>query len=184
MKFGALSFAAVAVSFLVSALPANAGTISCGGAVQVTLNTSTTATCNAFGDGNNLDGVNDPLNQLGYVTLDTNSTVGLIPLTISLGNSGSFAFTALSSYTNYVLGLQTSPSAPKPDYFSFNLPSGVVSGTYSINDTGTVAIGAVLYGLAAQVAPVPGPVVGAGLPGILMVLAGVIGWRRRRVAVV
>lgn len=32
----------------------------------------------------------------------------------------------------------------------------------------------------AVVAAVPGPVVGAGLPGIVMALAGLIAWRRRR----
>lgn len=31
-------------------------------------------------------------------------------------------------------------------------------------------------------APVPGPVVGAGLPGLLMALAGFVAWRRRRTA--
>ena len=31
-----------------------------------------------------------------------------------------------------------------------------------------------------SVTPVPGPVVGAGIPGILMAIAGFIGWRRRR----
>jgi len=30
------------------------------------------------------------------------------------------------------------------------------------------------------VAPVPGPIVGAGLPALLMAIAGFIGWRRSR----
>jgi len=33
------------------------------------------------------------------------------------------------------------------------------------------------------VAPVPGPIVGAGLPALLMAIAGFIGWRRSRRAI-
>jgi hypothetical protein len=35
-------------------------------------------------------------------------------------------------------------------------------------------------GVAVNAAPVPGPVVGAGLPGLLMTLGGFVAWRRRR----
>jgi hypothetical protein len=173
--------AGLSLAVMALASEARAATVSCGGDVMVTLTTSTAGTCNAVGNGDNLNGVNDPVNVAGYLTLDTTSTSGLIPLAFTLGNSGTFSFVASALYTDYVLGIQTTAPAPKPDYFSFNLPNGVVSGNYSINHTGTSATGAVLYGhLVTSASPVPGPIVGAGLPGVIMALGGLLVWRRRR----
>jgi hypothetical protein len=175
--------AGFSLALLATVSAANAATVSCGGDVKVTLTTSTPGTCNSIGNGNNLNGVNDPVNTAGYLTLDTTSTSGLVALAFTLGNSGAFSFVASSLYTDYVLGIQTSQSDPKPDYFAFNLPNGVVSGSYSINDADTRATRAVLYGHSAiSASPVPGPIVGAGLPGLVMALGGLIAWRRRRIA--
>lgn len=162
----------------------NAATVDCGSPVTVTLTTSAAGTCIDTGNGNSLNGNNDPINKAGYLTLDTTSSSGLVALAISLGNSGSFSFLASSLYTDYVLGIQTSAAAPKPDYFVLGLPAGVVSGSYSINNSDTRATGAVLYGhlAAAPAAPVPGPAVGAGLPGLLLALGTFIAWRRRAMA--
>lgn len=173
--------AGFAVALLASVSAANAGTISCGSPTAVTVNSSPTASCYTTGNGNNVTGNNDPVNQAGYVTLDTTTTIGLLTLTFSLANSGQFSFTASALYTDYLLGIQTTEASPKPDYFVFSLPSGVTSGTYSINNTGTLATGAVLYGhLALAASPVPGPVVGAGLPGLVMALGGLVILSRRR----
>jgi hypothetical protein len=162
---------------------ANAATVNCGSPVTVTLTVSTAGTCIETGNGNSLDGNNDPINQAGYVTLDTTSTSGLVTLAFTLGNSGSFSFLASALYTDYVLGIQTTAASPKPDYFVLSLPAGVVSGTYSINDSGTSATGAVLYGhLATRAEPVPGPALGAGLPGLLLALGAFFAWRRRAMA--
>lgn len=169
--------AVFAIALLASA--ANAGTISCGTPTAVTVNSTPTASCYTTGNGDNLNGNNDPVNQAGFITLDTTTTSGLVELVFSLGNSGSFSFLASALYTDYLLGIQTTTGSAKPDYFVFNLPTGVTSGSYSINDTGTSATRAVLYGhLAAS--PVPGPIVGAGLPGMLMAFAGFFVWRRSR----
>jgi hypothetical protein len=47
------------------------------------------------------------------------------------------------------------------------------------NGNGNVEAGITITQVAS---PVPGPVVGAGLPGLVMALGGLIAWRRRRIA--
>jgi hypothetical protein len=76
-----------------------------------------------------------------------------------------------------------------PTFFSF---SNLLSGTYQLaiegdvtgRNGGFLGGGFVGYGgtIAVVASPVPGPIVGAGLPGMVMALGGLIAWRRRRMA--
>jgi hypothetical protein len=169
------------------ATAAEAGSITCppSATVTVTLTTGTTSSCYLFGNGNHLTGVSatDVVIQAGYTLLDVNSptvpnTAGIDDGALSI-SGGSFSFIALAGYTNYVLGIQTSSFPPTPDYFSFMLPAGVTSGTYAINFSGS---GAGLERGVLYAQPVPGPVVGAGLPGAILAFGGLLGWMRRRKA--
>ncbi|UPJ53260.1 FxDxF family PEP-CTERM protein [Bradyrhizobium sp. 200] len=79
-----------------------------------------------------------------------------------------------------------------PGSFSFgNLIAGgyqlVITGDVTGRNGGFLGGGLAGYGglfttTTVQAAPVPGPIVGAGLPGLVMALGGLIAWRRRRMA--
>jgi hypothetical protein len=170
------------------ATAAEAGSITCppSANVTLTLTTSTTSTCFASGNGNHLTGQTsglsaDAIVPLGYTILDLSNAAGIddtLGVTPSTATTGSFSFALLAGYTNYIFGIQTSSSNPTPDYFTFALPAGVVSGTYTINVN--VAGTANLERGALYAQPVPGPIVGAGLPGAVLAFGGLLGWVRRR----
>jgi hypothetical protein len=182
-------FHLIALAF-VSALfvsPAGAATVQCGTATDyVSITTDIAAVCGGSGTGGNLNGINDPVNALGYTTLDITPTGGIIPLTISTGGtSGSFSFGPTTGYEHFVLGFQTSNDQPNPDWFYFFLADTITSGTWSVVDAvgGPAGLAvlerAILYGQVAEVvvAPVPLP---AALVLFGTALAGFFGFSRLR----
>jgi hypothetical protein len=106
-------------------------------AVTVTTNTGAAA-CLVFGTGN-IDGNNDPINHLGYVTLDTSddATTGALPGSLTVtplpsGRSGSFSISA-PGYTNWVVAFKSGEGTLDPDWAAFVLPAGGFSGSWSIS---------------------------------------------------
>jgi hypothetical protein len=131
-----------------------------------------TAVCLAY-DAGNINGNNDAINQLGYVTIDKSDdgTSGIAPDALSStgsltsGLSGDFSFTAPAGYTNFVIAFKSGQGQLDPDWAAFILPNGVTSGDWSIS--GNQALSHV--NLYAQVVPVPAAVwlFGTGLLSLI-----------------
>lgn len=121
-------------------------TVSCPGTAattdrEFTLTTDPGATCLAWGAGN-INGNNDAVNVLGYVTLDkSDDTVsGVLPgvLTATPPESGLFgtfsiAPTAATQYSNFVIAFKSGQGQFDPDWAAFVLPAGVLSGSWAIS---------------------------------------------------
>lgn len=103
----------------------------------------------------------------------------------------SFLDISIASVTLSGSSLSTALVDSTPGVFSFSL---LVGGTYQLVVSGLVTKGKGFDDIlplpvgyagsltvnATTAQPVPGPLAGAGLPGVVMVLGGLMAWRRRR----
>jgi hypothetical protein len=173
-------FLAIASLSALLSVTSNAATVSCGDSdSSITLTTSIAGVCHDTGNGNSLNGVNDPVNLAGWLTLDTTLIAGVVPLTFSGTTSGAFSFTPNSLYEHYLIGFQTDTPNPKPDWFVIALAETITSGTWQLLAGTSPVTRAILYGQVAEVvvAPVPLP---AALVLFGSALAGFLGFSRLR----
>jgi hypothetical protein len=190
--YSALRTAVVAAAVMFGS-SAFAATVSCPNSVVTTdrefgLTTDpVAASCLASGSGN-INGNNDFINQLGYVSIDKTGNddafVGVDGEITITGNSNSGHFTLAlpAGYQNFVLVLKSGNGQLDPDWVAFLLAPGTTEGDWTISDQGLSH--AILYG---QLSTENEKVSENPIPGALWlfgtVIAGGAGysrWRKKR----
>ena len=179
---GYLAAAAVAAAMTTS----QAYAVSCGSPVAFTLNsTSGAATCVTTGNGTFSGGQNVTFDGIQYSFLDFDvdffDNEGPLNLAASLFPPREFSINDQPGYDRYLIVLQGTDGNLvdlNPDWSAFLLGLNDLTGSYfaSVGIAPAAINGVFLYG--ANVAPVPGPIVGAGIPALLA-LGGLV-WARRR----